>query len=48
MDFILSIKISFLIYLILFNGTPGRFMEGILIVFVSLNWELTNTFPGAY
>ena len=23
-------------------------MDGILIVFVSLNWELTNTFTGAY
>jgi hypothetical protein len=26
----------------------GRFMDGILIGFASLNWELTNTFLGAY
>jgi len=30
------------------SRTAGRFIDGTLIAFVILNWELINTFPGTY
>jgi len=48
MDLILSNKMLFLKDLYFSNRFSGRSMVETLIVFVNLNWELINTFPGAY